>query len=123
MDRAGRQRRAEEEEGTGTAAWRRALATGDRAALLPETLRALVAEAGREERLGAEIGALRLAAERLLADVPDAAQLAKLLPPVVNAIVRALQAQRALGHDDDDAFAQLMRRALALANETIDGGP
>jgi hypothetical protein len=97
-------------------AWRRALETGDREALSPGPLRALVAELGRENRLGAEIGALRAVAERLLAEVPDAERLATLLPPVINAIVRALQTQRALGGGDDDELSQMVKRVLERAN-------
>ena len=110
-------------------AWQRTLATGDREALSPGPLRALVAELGRENRLGAEIGALRAVAERLLAEVPDAERLATLLPPVINAIVRALQAQRSLGGGDDNELSQMVKRVLERANarrvgkqETMDSG-
>ena len=77
-------------------AWQRALETGDREALSP--------------------GPLRAVAERLLAEVPDAERLATLLPPVINAIVRALQAQRALGGGDDDELSQMVKRVLERAN-------
>jgi hypothetical protein len=97
-------------------AGQRALATGDREALSPGPLRALVEDLGRENRLGAEIGALRAVAERLLAEVPDAGRLATLLPPVINAIVRALQAQRSLGGGDDDELARMVKRVLERAN-------
>lgn len=102
------------DEPTGEA-WLRALAAGDEAARLPEPLRALIAAAGREGRLEAEIGALRLVIERLLAEVGDADRLATLLPRLTNAIVRAQQAQRALGGEADDELAELIRRAMAQA--------
>lgn len=105
----------------GSERWERMLATGDRAALLPGTLRAIIAEAGRDGRLQDEIGRLRVAADRLLAEVTDAARLAALLPPVVNAIVRAIQAQRALGGDDDEELVRLIERVLALRDEEEQG--
>lgn len=98
-------------------AWQRALATGDRAALLPEALRAIVAEAGRDSRLGTEIGALRVVVERLLLEVPDAERLATLLPRLTNAIVRALHTQRALGGEEDDEMAELVKRVLAMQHD------
>ena len=98
-------------------AWQRALATGDRAALLPEALRAIVAEAGRDARLGTEIGALRVALERLLLEVSDAERLTTLLPRLTNAIVRALQTQRALGGEEDDELAEVLKRVLAMQHE------
>ncbi len=98
-------------------AWQRALATGDRAALLPEALRAIIAEAGRDSRLDTEIGALRVVVERLLLEVPDAERLATLLPRLTNAIVRALQTQRALGGEEDDELAELVKRVLAMQHE------
>ena len=97
-------------------AWQRAMETGDRSALLTTAMREVIAEAGRDGRLTTEIGVLRVVAERLLAEVGDAAQLATLLPRLVNAIVRAILAQRALGGEEDDEFARLIDRALALAN-------
>ena len=131
MDRNGRRLRAAREEETREeaanegaaealptdAAWQRALATGDRAALLPEALRAIVAEAGRDGRLGTEIGALRVALERLLLEVPDAERLATLLPRLTNAIVRALHTQRALGGEEDDEMAELVKRVLAMQHD------
>lgn len=131
MDRNGRRLRAVREEeardeatNEGAAepsptdtAWQRALATGDRAALLPEALRAIVAEAGRDGRLGTEIGALRVAMERLLLEVPDAERLATLLPRLINAIVRALHTQRALGGEEDDEMAELVKRVLAMQHD------
>ena len=131
MDRNGRRLRAAREEEAREeaanegaaealptdAAWQRALATGDRAALLPEALRAIVAEAGRDGRLGTEIGALRVALERLLLEVPDAERLATLLPRLTNAIVRALHTQRALGGEEDDEMAELVKRVLAMQHD------
>lgn len=96
--------------------WQRALESGDREALSPGPLRALIKELGREHRLGAEIGALRAVVERLLAEVPDAERLATLLPPVINAIVRALQAQRSLSGGDDDELSQMVKRVLERVN-------
>ena len=120
MGRVGRRLRAADtvsgEEVAGDSAWERAIESGDRSALLSPSVREVIAEAGRDGRLTAEIGALRVVAERLLADVGDAAQLAALLPRLVNAIVRAMQVQRALGGEDEDEFVQLVNRALALAN-------
>ena len=119
MGRGGRLRVVDtvpREEVPESGAWQRAIETGDRSALLPQAVRELIAEAGKEGRLTTEIGALRVVAERLLAEVGDAAQLATLLPRLVNAIVRAMQAQRALGGEEDDELVQLVNRALALAN-------
>jgi hypothetical protein len=98
-------------------AWQRALATGDRAALLPEALRAIVAEAGRDGRLGTEIGALRVVVERLLLEIPDVERLATLLPRLTNAIVRALQTQRTLGGEEDDELAEVLKQVLAMQHE------
>ncbi len=120
MARAVRQLRPvdDEDAAVGRETWRRALETGDREALSPGPLRALIAELGREGHLDPEIGALRAVAERLLADVADAERLATLLPPLVNAIVRALQARRALGGEDDDELARMVRRVLEGAGES-----
>jgi hypothetical protein len=93
--------------------------SGDRSALLSPAVRDVIAEAGRDGRLTAEIGALRVVAERLIAEVGDATQLATLLPRLVNAIVRAMQAQRALGGADDDEFIRLIDRALSLRSARI----
>lgn len=92
---------------------------------LTAEVREQIAEAGRDGRLVNEIGALRVVMERLLAEGIDAARLATLLPRLVNAIVRAMQVQRALGGAEDDEFARLIARALAEAVgevETDEGG-
>ena len=97
-------------------AWQRTLETGDREALSPGPLRALIAELGRENRLGSEIGALRAVAERLLAEVPDAERPLGLQRADDRVDDGGQEGRQALGGGDDDELAQMVKRVLERAN-------
>jgi hypothetical protein len=83
-------------------------------AALPPELRAWIAEQGRKESLAEEIGALRAVLARLLAtDGADAGRLSQSVPRVVNAIVRALRAQRLLAGETAGDLNEMLTRILA----------
>lgn len=83
-------------------------------AALPPELREWIAEQGRKENLAEEIGALRAVLARLLAtDGADAARLSQSVPRVVNAIVRALRAQRLLTGETAGDLNEMLTRILA----------
>ena len=83
-------------------------------AALPPELRAWIAEQGRRESLAEEIGALRAVLARLLAtDGADAGRLSQSVPRVVNAIVRALRAQRLLAGETAGDLNEMLTRILA----------
>lgn len=86
-------------------------------AALPPELRAWIAEQGRRESLAEEIGALRAVLARLLAtDGADAGRLSQSVPRVVNAIVRALRAQRLLAGETAGDLNEMLTRILADLN-------
>lgn len=91
----------------------RALAGGRFAALLPEALARIIAEAGREGMLLDEIGALRVVLKQLLAVEGANPELLSLsVPRVVGAIVRALRAQRLLTGDAAGDLVEALTRVL-----------
>jgi len=97
-----------------TARTRRGGSTGRRAAALPDD-RSVVpgGTAPLAGDLTGEIGALRVAMARLLADEADPVRLATGVARLADATGRALKAQRALGGDDEDEVTRTFRRVLA----------
>jgi len=83
-------------------------------AAVPPAMRAWIAEQGRRESLAEEIGALRAVLARLLAtDGADVGRLSQSVPRVVNAIVRALRAQRLLAGETAGDLNEMLMRILA----------
>lgn len=72
-----------------------------------------VGTAPRAGDLTGEIGALRVAMARLLAEEADPVRLATGVARLADATGRALKAQRALGGDDEDEVTRTFRRVLA----------
>jgi hypothetical protein len=81
---------------------------------LPPELERLIAERGRGESLGAEIGALRVVLAQLLATSGgDPARLSQEVPRVVNAIVRAVRVQYLLAGESAGDLTASLTRVLA----------
>ncbi|MGA7670103.1 MAG: hypothetical protein WBW04_06755 [Nitrolancea sp.] len=88
---------------------------------IEELVSRYVADAGLErESLAEEIGALRIVLARLLAEEASASRLATSIPRVVDAVVRAVRAQRsmsgALAEGLTDAVTQVLLE-LGLGGE------
>jgi hypothetical protein len=100
-------------------AFQRLLANGQQAELLNRRLAQALAEAGHRDTLTDEIGALRVIVLRLLDEEDDPHRLAADVSRLVNAIVRALRAQRTLAGDTAGDLTELVTRVLAevLSNE------
>ncbi len=80
--------------------------------LSPE-LRRMIAEYGRDESLAEEIGALRAVLAQLLATGgADSQSLSQSVPRVVNAIVRAMRAQRLLTGEATGDLNEIVTRIL-----------
>ncbi len=93
--------------------WNR-LEQGDYRDLLERTLAKLVEQAGREGALTEEIGALRVVMKTLLnTDLKEHAdELSVSIPRLVNAIVRALKAQRAISGQTAGDLTEALTRVL-----------
>lgn len=93
----------------------RRLAAGRYRDLLPAAVQQLIREAGQDDTLREEIGALRLVMTRLVArETPDEV-LAEHLPRIVNTTLRALKAQRTLaGETAGDLTAALTRVLIEM---------
>ncbi|MCM8749462.1 hypothetical protein NET02_09910 [Thermomicrobiaceae bacterium CFH 74404] len=63
---------------------------------LEERIAAMLEQAGSAQSLAEEIGALRLVLARVLAEEDDPERLATSIPRIVDTVVRAVRAQRAL---------------------------
>lgn len=114
------QRDDDEQEDLKTTArdrFRRATAAGDYDGLLDPALWRLLDIAAASTGFGREIGALRFAMARLLAEEDDPRQLATQLARVATTIVRATQAQRRPDADGDDP----VRAALLVGLNELDG--
>ena len=96
---------------------RQATAAGDYDGLLDPALWRLLDIAAASSGFGREIGALRFAMARLLAEEEDPRQLATHLARVATTIVRATQAQRRPDADGDDP----VRAALLAGLNELDG--
>ncbi len=90
------------------------LEQGDYRDLLERTLAKLVEQAGREGALTEEIGALRVVMKKLLnRDLEKHAdELSVSIPRLVNAIVRALKAQRAISGQTAGDLTEALTRVL-----------
>jgi hypothetical protein len=93
--------------------WSR-LERGDYRDLLERTLAKLVEQAGREGALTEEIGTLRVVLKTLLnTDLKEHAdELSVSIPRLVNAIVRALKAQRAISGQTAGDLTEALTRVL-----------
>ena len=96
---------AEERRRRAAAEFRAGVAGGDYRGLFDQGLAQIMAQAGRERGLGDEIGALRVALARLLAEEEDAGKLALGIARITSAAARAARAQQALMGDPDDGPA------------------
>jgi hypothetical protein len=94
-------------------AFQRLLASGQLAELLNRRLAQALAEAGHRDTLTDEIGALRVILLRLLDEEDDPHRLAADVSRLVNAIVRALRAQRTLAGETAGDLTELVTRVLA----------
>jgi len=101
---------------------RRALAAGDYDGLLDPALWRLLDIAAASTGFGREIGALRFAMARLLAEEEDPRQLATHLARVATTIVRATQAQRRPDRDGDDPVRAALLAGLSELDGDDDGG-
>lgn len=86
-------------------------------AVLDERIEEVVARFARDanlerESLSEEIGALRVLLARLLAEEEDPARLATSIPRVVDAVVRAVRAQRAIGGEMADSLSGAVTQVL-----------
>ncbi len=73
----------------------------------------VASEAGLERAsLADEIGALRLVLARLLAEEEDATRLATSIPRVVDAVVRAVRAQRAISGETAESLTSAVTQVL-----------
>lgn len=77
-------------------------------ARLEERVAAVLEQAGSAQTLAEEIGALRLVLARVLAEEDDPERLASSIPRIVDTVVRAVRAQRALS----GAMAENLTEAL-----------
>lgn len=92
------------------------LSPGFRALLdrrIDEVVSRFVGDANLErESLSEEIGALRVVLARLLAEEEDPARLATSIPRVVDAVVRAVRAQRTISGDSADSLTMALTQVL-----------
>lgn len=78
-----------------------------------EVVARVASEAGLErESLTDEIGALRLVLARLLAEEADTTRLATSIPRVVDAVVRAVRAQRAISGEVAESLTSAVTQVL-----------
>jgi hypothetical protein len=92
--------------------FRRRLERGNYRELFDLHIAAVIAHADSEGSLADEIGALRLVLARVLAEEEDPARLATSIPHIVDAVVRAVRAQRtlsgAMAEDLTEALTQIL---------------
>jgi hypothetical protein len=80
---------------------------------IEEVVTRFATEAGLEhESLSEEISALRIVLARLLAEEDDAARLASSIPRVVDAVVRAVRAQRSISGALAEGLTQAVTQVL-----------
>ena len=80
---------------------------------IEEVVARFASEAGLEhESLSEEISALRIVLARLLAEEDDAARLATSIPRIVDAVVRAVRAQRSLSGAVAEGLTQAVTQVL-----------
>jgi hypothetical protein len=80
---------------------------------IEEIVTRFASEAGLEhESLSEEISALRIVLARLLAEEEDAARLASSIPRVVDAVVRAVRAQRSISGAMAEGLTQAVTQVL-----------
>jgi len=80
---------------------------------IDEVVSRFVSDAGLEnESLSEEISALRIVLARLLAEEEDAARLASSIPRVVDAVVRAVRAQRSMSGALAEGLTQAVTQVL-----------
>ena len=79
---------------------------------LEERIAATLAQAGSAQSLAEEIGALRLVLARVLAEEDDPARLATSIPRIVDAVVRAVRAQRALSGVTAEGLTEALTQVL-----------
>jgi hypothetical protein len=107
----------EEERARAREGFRRRVERGDYRGLLDARLREVMAQAAEERGLREEIGALRFAMVRLLAEEEDAGKLALGVSRLANASARLARTQRELdqGHEPlNEAISEILRQ--------LDGG-
>lgn len=94
--------------------WGREPPAGEAAlrARLEERIAAVLAQAGGAQSLAEEIGALRLVLARVLAEEDDPARLAASIPRIVDAVVRAVRAQRALSGVQAEGLTEALTQVL-----------
>lgn len=81
-------------------------------ARLEERIAAVLAQAGSAQSLAEEIGALRLVLARVLAEEDDPARLAASIPRIVDTVVRAVRAQRALSGVQAQGLTEALTQVL-----------
>jgi hypothetical protein len=92
--------------------FRRRLERGDYRALLDERLREVMAQAAEQRGLAEEVGALRFAMARLLAEEEDPGALALGISRLATASARLARTQRELNQEPElltDAISQILR--------------
>src|SRR5690606_18058477 len=88
------------------------LASGRYRELFERQVAAVLAEAGQDVSLADEIGALRLAMAKVLAEEDDPARLAASISRIVDAVVRAVKAQRTLSGAMAEGLTEAMTAIL-----------
>lgn len=81
-------------------------------ARVEERVAAVLGQAGGAGSLAEEIGALRLVLARVLAEEDDPARLARSIPRIVDAVVRAVRAQRALSGAQAEGLTEALTQVL-----------
>lgn len=100
--------------------FRRAAANGDFAGLLDASLWTLFAEAAAQRGFATEIGALRFALTRLVAEESDPRHLATHLARVTTTILRAADAQERAQAEPEDPVAVALTRVLTDLSDLSD---
>ena len=110
---------------TGTRAagrFRELLARGEYRALFEPPLGEVLAQAAADRPLLDEIGALRVALARLLAEEEDASKLATGVARLAGVAIQAAKARREVEESADDGLTALLTRILAEAGQDPEPG-
>ena len=112
---------AEEGSRRGARRFRDLLAQGEYRALFEPPLGEVLTQAAAERPLVDEIGALRVALARLLAEEEDASKLAAGVARLAGVAIQAAKAQQAIGGEGDDGLNALLERILTETGQEAAG--
>lgn len=111
-DQAGGPESTEERRDRAAEAFQQRLERGTYRDLFDQRIAGVIARAGSEGSLKDEIGALRLVLARVLAEEEDPARLATSIPRIVDAVVRAVRAQRTLSGTMAEDLTEVLTQVL-----------